>query len=1322
MPLIRRTVGFKMNLDADERLLPEGETRKRLNVRSGNSEGSDVGAIEKSLSNKIVSTVSIGSNVKLIGSCADEFKEKIYTLLKSDNGCYVVEYDVTTETTVLVAQDTRLGVLNALNFNENKLITGINLVIDSDNNNRLLLFTDNNTQPKNVNIERAKTYAINGFTEEEILVIKKPPIYSPTIVLGNTPDEENNIKEKFISFSYRYKYLDGGYSALGPFSEYAFKPKTYEYDYSTGINEGMVNTFNKVSVTINTGSKLVTDVEIVFKESGSNALYLIESFNKAKKVWTDNTTQSFDFTNNKIYKVLAEKELFRLYDNVPLLAKGQDVIQNQLVYGNYTENYNIADCLGDAIKIDLSLEKISTAITVGVATESLKSNRSLEICPAYIDDYGRMTTPLSSENNTIYIPNSDSIKKNQIKITLLHKAPCFAKYYRFFIKQTKGNYETIAPTLFYEDGGYRWVKLEGADKDKIKEGDYLIIKSDSQGVLSNLVKVKVLEVKEQEKNFLQPADVIDSIKERSGLYFKIKPKNFRLNIDDFENFEISTYHNSRQRYHNCLTSSSEKVGTAYYYGDTLDDLTSGGVCTLTQMTDKRFLIKIDGLGDNITTYNTFKWSIDDGANWVAELIVITAGAPQNLSDGVTITFTSNYGHSLVDEWNIYARGTLKSDNDRAYGFFRTNGDKYVTMTQSEHTIEDEIIENGANISIIYDEYNRGDVYFELDLISTGKYANIQEWYYKENIGAKILLEVPAFDLSRIYFMRGILKKDNDGNANYLDYNADGYMTMVMESQNGQYTPSNLMIGAFWPTAFLTKQIKLRATTTLFQSDGDTRLIFETNPQDFNSDIYYEIGRTYAIDANQNHLGFDGNDISQAAGVDAKLLLPTFNCYSWGNAHESYKIKDEFNAKTLNLDTRPSTTIENYRQNKRIASLTYSQPYEQSTNYNGLNEFNLSLINFLDLDDKYGAIQKIVSWNTDLDVWQEDKVHKVLYKKAVIYNKDGTSNLAKSDLTLDGVIAYSGEYGISEDPEGLVIYGNYAYWPDSKRGVVLRKGQSGIEIISNFGMRDWFRDSFRNNTSKILGGYDPYFGQYIINLNGETLTFDEKVKGWTSFHSYIPDAIIRINNRLFTVKNGNLWLHNEELNGYNEFYGSQYKSTVEIIFNDAHNEDKIFKTIIEESTNPWKVLVSTNLANSTIEKVEFNQRESRWFSYIRQNENETDLNGVAQGIGNITAINGLIISFTKISNITSIGDKLYQLNGTTQELIGLIVDSDFVNNTLTIDTFITSPTIGLFSFSKKNSRVEGAEIRGYVMNVILEDDSNVANELFAVSSNVVKSYL
>ena len=42
----------KMNKDLDERLIPKGQYKDALNVEINNSTGSDVGAIENSLSNK----------------------------------------------------------------------------------------------------------------------------------------------------------------------------------------------------------------------------------------------------------------------------------------------------------------------------------------------------------------------------------------------------------------------------------------------------------------------------------------------------------------------------------------------------------------------------------------------------------------------------------------------------------------------------------------------------------------------------------------------------------------------------------------------------------------------------------------------------------------------------------------------------------------------------------------------------------------------------------------------------------------------------------------------------------------------------------------------------------------------------------------------------------------------------------------------------------------------------------------------------------------------------------------------------------------------
>ena len=73
-----------------------------------------------------------------------------------------------------------------------------------------------------------------------------------------------------------------------------------------------------------------------------------------------------------------------------------------------------------------------------------------------------------------------------------------------------------------------------------------------------------------------------------------------------------------------------------------------------------------------------------------------------------------------------------------------------------------------------------------------------------------------------------------------------------------------------------------------------------------------------------------------------------------------------------------------------------------------------------------------------------------------------------------------------------------------------------------------------------------------------------------------------------------------------------------------------------------------------------------------------------------------------------------------EKVGKITN---INGTvLTVDAFFNAPNYNKFCFSKKDPRIEGGEMRGYFLEVTLEDKTDTKNELYAISSEVVKSYL
>lgn len=238
----------------------------------------------------------------------------------------------------------------------------------------------------------------------------------------------------------------------------------------------------------------------------------------------------------------------------------------------------------------------------------------------------------------------------------------------------------------------------------------------------------------------------------------------------------------------------------------------------------------------------------------------------------------------------------------------------------------------------------------------------------------------------------------------------------------------------------------------------------------------------------------------------------------------------------------------------------------------------------------------------------------------------------------------------------------------------------------------------------------------------TISFSEKNKGWLSFFSYVPDWFIRLGNNFYTVKNGQLWIHHDSENPVmNNFYGVQYNTSIKTVFNDAASDDKAFKTLVLESNQKWNAQLATNYTNSSIADAEFNTRESRQFAFIRQNENSEDLSGGAtQGIGVIVSVAGLNITFSKAPEFVNTGDILKQLNGSVLETIGTV--TNVVGSVITVNAITIAPQVGYFSFSQKNSRAEGGDVRGFFMEVELTNDSTEQGELFAVATEVSKSYV
>ena len=307
-------------------------------------------------------------------------------------------------------------------------------------------------------------------------------------------------------------------------------------------------------------------------------------------------------------------------------------------------------------------------------------------------------------------------------------------------------------------------------------------------------------------------------------------------------------------------------------------------------------------------------------------------------------------------------------------------------------------------------------------------------------------------------------------------------------------------------------------------------------------------------------------------------LGWFNCYSFGNGVESDRIRDDFNTPQIDNGVKVSSTFLNYGEENKTSGMIFSGLYNSTSGVNNLNEFNMAEKITKDVNTTYGSIQAMRARDNDVVVFTEDKVLKVQSGgKDALFNADGNAQLTATNRVLGTTIPFAGDYGISKNPESLAVDNYRMYFADKQRGAVLRLSGNGVTPISDVGMKTWFRENLKYHPN-ITGSFDGVDEEYNLTLhysakfaqntslyNSKTISFSDSAKGWTSFKSFTPLTAVSLTDRYFSVNDNTIWRHHSDIALRNNFYGTQYNSEIEVLFNDQPGAIKSFKAINYEGT-------------------------------------------------------------------------------------------------------------------------------------------------------------
>ena len=315
--------------------------------------------------------------------------------------------------------------------------------------------------------------------------------------------------------------------------------------------------------------------------------------------------------------------------------------------------------------------------------------------------------------------------------------------------------------------------------------------------------------------------------------------------------------------------------------------------------------------------------------------------------------------------------------------------------------------------------------------------------------------------------------------------------------------------------------------------------------------------------------------------------------------EESRIRGGYNNVSTDQGARAYLDEENPLQQNRISSLIYSGVYNSRTGVNQTNVFSVGDAITKTIDPVFGSIQKTYAEETNLIVFQENRIHRALIDKDTIYTTESGTQTQAGAAVVGQFVPYKGEYGISKNPESFAIYNYRKYFADKNRNSIMRLSNDGLTEISMYGMRDYFRDELAalslGNTSQtftatyVSGGATTTTLVTILTssiTSGQNITPGMKIDGQDGYITYV--AVNGLNTEIY----------------YSQLFTSPLSGTITFSYNtkskvkggwDIHNKNYVVS--LQESPNQ----VTTEA--SSFSTLGFDEEINGWVSFFTYKPNE-----------------------------------------------------------------------------------------------------------------------
>jgi hypothetical protein len=1093
---IIRAIGG-LNRDDDPRYLAEGDYLEMLNFRVGsNQEQGDRGLIEQFLSHYRIEITGITpANFKFLAVIKEEEHDEAFFLCFYDttpNDLFqIFKLNILTDaiTKIYEALASTWGITASTKIYNPRIL------------DRKLVWTDNTTSIKYVDVDRLETSYVNGIgltsiskwasattygvgtiiywgksyyaslqaantnnlpdespswwdelclildaygdivNPDNFMLAAAPPLLAPVPQYVNTAGREaNNLRQQIFQVTYRYVYIDYRKSTYAPPS---IVPPPDQEETIDGLFNPSQTYHNGLLIQVNTGNEEVRSIEIVGRSSEDPTAWFgmgeVLLFDRDGNRNID-TEQTFNFYwyNDATKQVVDATLIYSLFTFIPVRTKHLELIEgNRLAFANMVEGY---DRIQPYVTVDLSWEDLAGQSTV---------NEKLDVQAVIVGGAG------GGWFSFIW----------QLKLTL-PTVPKFGLYHIDIVNEYAVHF--IAE-YNYTTGAYPLT---------VKNGLIAAINAAGWGTLMN---------------------VCSSFSPETG------PSDYKICFFNYTTYNLMDVPFSGWNYVDFSVRTVAGVSAVNKY----PSLKKG-------TTQSWGIVYRDEAG---------RLSPIIGASEIVKYIPYPTESPSiNTAQRAIVDF--NIGH-LPPAWAksyeiVYSGNKTISWFLHLLGYGLTYGHKPDLHTEPNRlTYPDTRLYRVS----VEDMYSR----------TRNKLSNWSVEQYVWEKGDRIRI------IGTVDFSGGVTELTSLFDAEVVGvYKDTDYVSPWANS--GTTVERDYLY-------FQIDTIIAGASTPDFTRGFPDVLIELYRPyKEFSTTLYYTTGMTFDI-------GVDQYGHKYHKGTTDQVLDSAGEPVSFGivrnTAHDSWmyfrnfmdKLNDTLNyfwiesefasdfyiSQKMTSSGVPIPDLYNFKQSILTKRVRHGGLYNFGTELNNIAKFDYD--EYKDVKDEFGPIEGIREVGFILKIIQYNRVSSIYLSRTESYSPDGSQQFLFTNKVFGSLRPGMEQYG-TRHPESVIVYNQHLYFWDQSEGAVIRDAANGIFPISKYKMMQFFIDKAKALESV---GYDEGAVRFAYNVYDdtlfctffdgtlyETLTFSEQEQRW----KFSTDAKIEkpfwFGKRMFHVSAGSIY--------------------------------------------------------------------------------------------------------------------------------------------------------------------------------------------------------